>query len=235
MAGVGRIDHSQSSAGTPDRAQIRGSSSQAGFVCDLFGHISQLPQIFRGFGIDNAFVWRGIEPRKNAHFQWEGADGSRVLCFRFTSNGYCDFGFDVRRLNEAEVTFDRERVVADLKKYLQKESDRTAISPLLLFDGGDHMQVDEDVYRILTEAKPSADFPYEIVFTSLDDYMEEVAQHSASVRDVVRGELREAGHASSDKDMQWLIPGVLSSRIWIKQANAECQTLLCQWAEPLPA
>jgi hypothetical protein len=36
-------------------------------------------------------------------------------------------------------------------------------------------------------------------------------------------------------DAQWLIPGVTSSRVKIKQANADCQNLLCQWAEPLSA
>jgi hypothetical protein len=48
-----------------------------------------------------------------------------------------------------------------------------------------------------------------------------------------KGELREPGRDYDDQ--QWVIPGVLSSRVWIKQANAECQTLLCQWAEPLSA
>src|SRR6185436_845579 len=33
--------------------------SRVGFVCDLFGHISQLPQILRGFSIDNVLLWRG--------------------------------------------------------------------------------------------------------------------------------------------------------------------------------
>ena len=29
-----------------------------------------------------------------------------------------------------------------------------------------------------------------------------------------------------------MIPGVLSSRYWLKEANRTCETLLCQWAEP---
>src|SRR5574341_386192 len=33
--------------------------SNAGFVCDIFGHISQLPQLFAGFGIRGGFIWRG--------------------------------------------------------------------------------------------------------------------------------------------------------------------------------
>ena len=53
------------------------------------------------------------------------------------------------------------------------------------------------------------------------------------IQTVVQGELREPG--TDYDDQQWLIPGVLSSRVWIKQANAECETLLCQWAEPFSA
>jgi alpha-mannosidase/mannosylglycerate hydrolase len=36
-------------------------------------------------------------------------------------------------------------------------------------------------------------------------------------------------------DQQWVIPGVLSSRVHLKQANNLCQALLCQWSEPLGA
>jgi alpha-mannosidase/mannosylglycerate hydrolase len=70
--------------------------SSAGFVCDLFGHLGQLPQILRGFGVRGAFVWRGIEPRKAAHLRWQGSDGSEVVCFRFGRAGYCDYTYDVR-------------------------------------------------------------------------------------------------------------------------------------------
>src|SRR5208283_1428833 len=42
--------------------QLGGAPSDAGFVCDLFGHIGQLPQLFAGFGIKGALLWRGIEP-----------------------------------------------------------------------------------------------------------------------------------------------------------------------------
>ena len=41
-----------------------GRPSRVGFVSDLFGHTSQLPQILRGFDIDNAFLWRGVNEAK---------------------------------------------------------------------------------------------------------------------------------------------------------------------------
>jgi alpha-mannosidase/mannosylglycerate hydrolase len=74
---------------------------------------------------------------------------------------------------------------------------------------------------------------FEIVHTSLDAYLAEVLPQTARIGTVVSGELREPG--TDYDDQQWVIPGVLSSRVWIKQANAECQSLLCQWAEPFSA
>lgn len=209
--------------------------SSAGFVCDLFGHVGQLPQILRGFGIRGAFVWRGIEPRKTAHLRWQGSDGSEVVCFRFGRAGYCDYTYDVRHSTEHGVAFDEAQAVADLDVFLAKEAARTAIPPLLVFDGGDHLEYDADHYRKFFERKTSAEFPYAVEHSTLDAYIADMLQYEAAITDVVRGELRETAIVSGDKDAQWLIPGVLSSRVWIKQQNADCQNLLCQWAEPFSA
>ena len=38
--------------------QPYGGVMSIGYVPDGFGHIAQLPQIFRGFGMDSAFFWR---------------------------------------------------------------------------------------------------------------------------------------------------------------------------------
>ncbi len=61
-------------------------------------------------------------------------------------------------------------------------------------------------------------------------YLAEVVTQSGRVGTVVEGELREPGELAYDT--QWVIPGVLSSRVWIKQRNARCESLLCAWAEP---
>src|SRR3989441_12550139 len=42
------------------RAADFGEPMRVGYVPDCFGHIAQLPQILRGFGIDNAVFWRGV-------------------------------------------------------------------------------------------------------------------------------------------------------------------------------
>ncbi len=50
-------------------SQMGAPSSRAGFVCDQFGHIGQMPQSFDQLGIPMAFVWRGThEAELGGHF-----------------------------------------------------------------------------------------------------------------------------------------------------------------------
>jgi hypothetical protein len=123
--------------------------SDAGFVCDTFGHIGQLPQILRGFDIHGAFIWRGLEPRKQLHFKWQGSDGSEVVCLRFSRSGYCDFTYDVRHATEHNYIFDRRKAAEETESFLAKESKRAAVPSILLFDGGDHLEYDGDYYRAI--------------------------------------------------------------------------------------
>lgn len=216
--------------------KMGGRPSNAGFVCDLFGHISQLPQIFRGFGIDAGLIWRGIEPRPHAHFNWRGADGTTLLVYRFGRTGYCDYTFDVRHSHRHARPFDRAAAMEDLTKFLEKEAARAgAVEPILLFDGGDHLEYDADHYALLMELAEKKEFPFRIVHSTLDAYLAEVRRCADRVTQTVEGELRHPAAAPPSVDQQWLIPGVLSSRPWIKQANAECQSLLTDVAEPLCA
>ncbi len=215
--------------------QFGGRPSAAGFVCDLFGHIGQLPQILAGFGIRGALVWRGIEPRARAHFVWRASDGTGVLCYRFGRTGYCDYAYDVRFSHVHSARFDRARAAADLKTFLDREAARSSIPALLVFDGGDHLEYDQDHYDLLMGTAPSPEFPYEVVHSTLDAYLEEMHRHADAITETFQGEMRETGRLPIYQDQQWLIPGVLASRVWIKQANAECEALLCRWAEPLGA
>ena len=56
----------------------------------------------------------------------------------------------------------------------------------------------------------------------------EVALRDEAALPIHSGEFREAQHA-------YLLPGVLSTRMWIKQANYAAETLLERWVEPWEA
>ncbi|MEO8377758.1 MAG: glycoside hydrolase family 38 C-terminal domain-containing protein, partial [Candidatus Sumerlaeota bacterium] len=207
--------------------------SNVGFVCDLFGHISQLPQIFAGFGIESAFLWRGVNADTVRHFVWRGADGSELVGYKFCNVGYCDYAFKVRDADKFDVKFDRKDKEEKLSSYLDFEASETKIDPILIFDGGDHQEWDQEVYSVLREKLSGKNAKYTIEHTSLDEYAVAMIAQRKQIRLRLSGELREPGR-TPDKASH-LIPGVLSSRVWIKQQNAACQNALCMWVEPLAA
>lgn len=65
------------------KADELGGALMEGFTSSSWGQISQMPQICRGFGLDTYFSYHGVPGHKYpVEFQWEGADGSRVLFIR---------------------------------------------------------------------------------------------------------------------------------------------------------
>jgi len=215
--------------------QFGGHPSSAGFLCDIFGHNSQMPQIMAGFGIRGGFVWRGLNMIDQHLFRWRGADGTELACYRFGKGGYCSYASQVRVANPAQPRPTTAEIGARLQDFLREADEKTTVGPLLLFDGCDHMEWDPVAYAVLAEHFDRADEPFEIVHSSLEAYLDEMLAVSDKIETVIAGELREPGLYPDEIDAQWLIPGVASSRINIRQSNAQCQSLLCQWAEPISA
>jgi alpha-mannosidase/mannosylglycerate hydrolase len=209
--------------------------SNAGFVCDIFGHNSQLPQIMAGFGVRGGFIWRGINFSTSRLFRWRGADGTELPCYRFGKVGYCSYASQVRKSFEPGRDADQDTLAQRLESYIQEEAEATQVDTLLLFDGGDHQEWDPAAYEVLAERIRAARPDEELMHSTLDRYLDDLLPQVSQIGDVIEGEMREPGRGPVALDQQWLIPGVLSSRVNLKQANAACQTLLCQWAEPLAA
>lgn len=61
-----------------------GPISKIGYTPFSNGQISQIPQIYQGFGIDSCFFYRGVGKHvAPPEFVWEGSDGSKLLSFKF--------------------------------------------------------------------------------------------------------------------------------------------------------
>ena len=74
-------------------AKVFGQVMKIGYIPDPFGHLSQMPQILRGFDIDNIILWRGFggeAEQTDSEYYWEGPDGSRLLLIHFPSIGYSE-------------------------------------------------------------------------------------------------------------------------------------------------
>ena len=213
-------------------AAFGGRPVKAGYVPDIFGHSSQLPQILTGFNIDNALLWRGLHGEGlPSELAWEGADGSHVLLVRLPEHwGYSDWFFDVRAVH-AEDPVDAEELVSTVARYLDYKAERATTPVVLALDGTDHAEPDERLPRwleLLGQRFPGVRF----IHSSPEEFLERL-RTVVRKPTMVRGELRQPSKLV--RTGNWLLNGVLSSRIHLKQANARCQTLLERWAEPLSA
>ncbi len=201
-------------------ANAWGKCMMVGYIPDPFGHISQMPQILAGFGLKVAMFRRGLadEPTE---LWWEGADGTRVL------TTYLRDGYD----NAAWLPREPEQFTLAIQKLYESLAPHAVTEHILMMHGTDHMQPWEGLPEMLRTAEEKMSDVH-LIHSSLPEYAEAVEQAlSAETRAalcVVQGELR-------NPKRHHLLPGVTSTRMWIKQRNARAQTLLEQWAEPLAA
>ena len=200
-------------------AEQYGGAMPVGYVPDTFGHIAQLPQLLRGFGIDNAVFWRGVGPEiKRDAFRWLSPDGSEVLVAWLAD----DFGY----ANAALLPLDAEALAARVEVIASRMRPwADGRQTLLLMNGGDHLMPQSGLPAALEQANQRlrasglilrlATLPQYI--DTLRDYQPDLPTHT--------GELRSSYRAH-------LLPGVYSTRMWLKQLNAAGEALLVRWAEP---
>ncbi len=63
---------------------------KVGYEPDAFGHISQMPQIFLGFGVDSYVFMRGLGNEADtlgSEFWWEAPSGDRIFT-QYLPSGY---------------------------------------------------------------------------------------------------------------------------------------------------
>lgn len=198
-------------------AQKFGSKMKIGYIPDPFGHIAQMPQILRGFNIDNACVERGVADQP-CEFWWESPDGSRVLMANLR-DGY---------MNAAHLpTADPYRFVSELSRARDSLLPYVATAHILLMHGNDHMQPLPDTSAAIAYANETLKTDV-VLHSTLPQYIAAICtqiEEQEIPLPTVRGELRSSKR-------HHLLPGVLSTRMWIKQRNHACETLLEKWAEP---
>jgi len=205
-------------------AESFGRVQKAGYIPDTFGHISQLPQILRGFGIGTAMHFRGLdEGGLKQELWWESPDGSRVLLRHLpTYAGYT---------SACVISHHRQTAIGDLVSLARKEAERARGPVLLAMNGVDHMEARTDLADLLAEANATV---RGLAFrqASLEEYFAALAESlDLDALQVVRGELRDTNRTPGRGVMR-VLPHILSSRIYNKQQNARTQGLLERWAEP---
>lgn len=177
------------------------------YVPDITGHTAQLPQILCGFGIEAAVLVHGA-PIGPLPFRWDAPDGSAILVANFD-----------RRASEHSETDEGVQDVLAEQEVIDPDGPFLWMDEAPLHENTSVSALAEELGMALT---PS----------TLVDYVTDLrGGFPDSLRPVLRGELRVQGM----REHACLFPGTMSSRLYLKQANARLESRLTHLAEPLLA
>ena len=203
------------------------------YTCDMFGHPSQMPQIYRGFDMPYCVLGRGTnEHTTPAFFQWQASDGTPVFCFKLQDQwGYGAYGGARAQLDPPGAWENAERVqkaVDWLRDYMTHEIERANAPVLCLMDAMDHTFPTNEITRFL-EITRTAHPEVVATHSSLPKFFAEAEARTVEPP-MRRGELREPARKKAPYLV--LIPNCVSARVRLKLANDAAQTLLERWVEP---
>ncbi len=203
------------------------TAPRVAYCPDSFGHPAAMPQIASGFGCDTAVVWRGFGglsfPAADAIW-WESADGSRLLAYHLSPDGY--------ELGNGLPTGQTE-AQARWRQLAAVLAARNVTGCVILPAGADHHAPPPSlplaIGAISTAAAADAST---VTRGSLAQAMGALllAAHAAEARQerlpVVRGELRDSyGYT-------WTLQGTFGTRAAQKRANARLERAMLRDVEP---
>jgi mannosylglycerate hydrolase len=194
-----------------------GPKMMIGYIPDPFGHPGQVPQILNGFGINTACLWRGLDDEP-AEFWWQSPDGSRVL-MAYLRDSYS---------NGAALPANNLTAFVDaLDAAVDSLAAHSKVSDYLIMYGTDHMEPPLGTSRAIAYANKKMK-ETRVLHSTLPEFVAAIQSdinRQKLVLPSITGELRACRRMH-------LLPGVLSTRMWIKQRNQYCENLLVKWAEP---
>lgn len=214
-------------------AEDFGNTMKVGYLPDSFGHVAQMPQILRGFDIDSFIFTRGLgdqQDRVGTEFLWIAPDGSRVLAVN-QRHGYTNgshLGFEKRSEHHRDAP--RLDVAMDsIREQLAQLGDLSragvdGVRHILINNGDDHEDPQVSLPKILHYLNTALG-DATVEHTSFTRYLNNLRRAGFSLPDY-SGELRGS-------KQHYLLPGILSARVQLKQRNHACENLLEKYAEPL--
>ncbi|MEW6227888.1 MAG: hypothetical protein AB1700_07300, partial [Bacillota bacterium] len=235
-----------------------GRVMNVGYVPDPFGHIGQLPQILRGFGICAAIFSRGMgdEAEKlGAEFSWRSPDQSEVLGLwlpahygNFVSVGsFNPWASDERFSQGCARTVPADDAVRYTRDLVQRLATRSRSGVVLLDAGSDHLAPRADLPEITSTLQAALNeaggqscgadcgagsgeaLRVRLVQGSFEDYVEKVRERTCA-QGLTLGIHEGEFRGSRYENMLY---SVLSSRMPLKQLNYDTDNWLTRYAEPL--
>lgn len=196
-----------------------------GYVSDVFGHVSQFPQIVAGFGLDTVFLHRGTGgDNASSELLWRGADGTEVLVIKaYPWTGYQDF-MEYRNADEDTLAL-----------YEKRKLDLATTPVMFALDGNDHQPAKWDTPEAIARTNRIFE-KTRAVHSTINRYVAELKKALGpnwKMRlETFTGELHTPAHGGMWSDVLY---GTGSARLPLKKANDGLETLLPRVAEPLNA
>lgn len=179
------------------------SKHNIGYLPDTFGHISQLPQILKGFNLDRALIFRGAVS-STLENKWVGADGSAVKTYILPLfSGYF------------QTFLKHDDYLSDTEQYIKESMPYASNGRLLIMNGADHTYPSDNLVHRLEQLRVK--FP-ELNFrqTSMNQFMNYL--DNINMPSEIMGEQR-------NPEKIFILPGVLSTRTYLKVQNQLCEDL----------
>lgn len=182
----------------------------AAYMPDSSHHVSQLPQILRGFAIDTVIMPHGA-PAGHLPFRWQAPEGSNVLVVNF----------------EAHHNWpNSHETVEDVVKRVETQR---AVRPDGPFVWLLNAAMDRETVTSFVEAL-SDKLEIPVKQSQMMQYLNALRHE---LPDNMRPSLKSELRIQSMRTHSYLSPGVFSSRMALKRANARMQSLMVHCVEPL--
>ena len=199
-----------------ERCKDFGEHMKVGYVPDSFGQSAQMPQIYRGFGIDSSLFWRGVsdDMTGNTEFTWEGSDGSKVLAVQIPFGYY--YG--------GNIPEDENDLKIYLKEQIGKLKEKASTNNVYFPNGFDQAPIRKNLPQILEMAnKIDDENEYEI--STIENYIK-VVRSERKKFDELKGEFVNGKHMRIHKS-------IFSSRSDLKILNNKLENYIVNVLEPL--
>ncbi|MBA2626224.1 MAG: hypothetical protein H0U89_11560, partial [Acidimicrobiia bacterium] len=196
--------------------QVAPRASRVAYTPDSFGHPAQFPQLFAGFGMDAFVYWRGNGDELDdlaPVWRWVAPDGTSLAAVHL-GGGY----FSAAHL-PSDVALAAKKLEA-----VGAELGPAAGGRVLLMNGSDHLLPDAHVDEVAAALEASTGWA--VRRGLLEDFIATLPPEEDQPRwtgDLLGGRLAN------------LLPGVWSTRTWLKVRNRRAESLLTAEAEPWAA
>jgi mannosylglycerate hydrolase len=205
--------------------RIGGQPMPVGYMPDTFGHVAQMPQILRGFGLDTFVFWRGLGDESDelgAVFTWQGPDGSSVTAIRQlgsygSANELGRWGENGTRHHDDPGSWPSV-AAARFERFVRTHGEtvrRSGLADALLCNGADHERIQADLPALLAHAREA----HPGMAAEISTY----AGYVDRIRPRLDGSLRlHLGELCGGRDAP-VLRGINSTRMYLKQRYAQVE------------